>query len=208
MAPASPWPLIHAEREALAEDLSSLDDEQWQARSLCGDWSVRDVLGHMTATARMTPARFFTGLASSGFRFNVMTARDVDRETSRTPAEQLAEFRQLIPASTHPPGPAEAMLGESIIHSEDIRRPLGIARDYPQEAVIRVADFFKGSNLLLGSKKRIAGLELRASDADWATGSGPEVSGPALSLVLAMTGRPAALDDLSGDGLATLRSRF
>jgi len=33
------------------------------------------------------------------------------------------------------------------------------------------------------------------------------VSGPALSLVLAITGRSAALADLSGDGLATLRSR-
>lgn len=208
MAPGSPWPMIHAERKALAEDLSSLDDAQWQAQSLCGDWSVRDVLGHMTATARMTPARFFTGLASSGFRFNVMTARDVDRETAGTPAEQLAEFRRLIPATTHPPGPVEAMLGEAIIHGEDIRRPLGIAHDYPQEGVIRIADFFKGSNLLLGSKKRIAGLELRSTDADWATGSGPEVSGPAISLVLAMTGRAAALNDLSGDGVETLRSRF
>jgi uncharacterized protein (TIGR03083 family) len=208
MATASPWPLIHAEREALAEDLSSLDDAQWQTPSLCEGWSVRDVLGHMTATARMTPARFFTGLASAGFRFNAMTARDISRETARTPSEQLAEFRVLIPATTAPPGPVEAMLGEAIVHSEDIRRPLGITRDYPQEAVIRVADFFKGSNLLIGSKRRIAGVELRASDAQWSTGSGPEVSGPALSLVLAMTGRAAALDDLSGDGLATLRSRF
>jgi uncharacterized protein (TIGR03083 family) len=205
---ASPWPLIHAEREALAQDLSSLDDAAWQTPSLCGGWSVRDVLGHMTATARMTPARFFTGLAASGFRFSIMTARDVDRETAVTPPEQLAEFRKLIPATRHPPGPAEAMLGEAVVHSEDIRRPLGISRDYPQEAVTRVADFCKGSNLLLGSKRRIAGLELRATDARWATGSGPEVSGPAISLLLAMTGRPAALSDLSGDGLETLRSRF
>jgi uncharacterized protein (TIGR03083 family) len=208
MATASPWPLIHAERAALAEDLSSLDDAQWQTPSLCAGWSVRDVLGHMTATARMTPARFFTGLAAAGFRFNAMTARDISRETARSPSEQLAEFRKLIPATTSPPGPVEAMLGEAIVHGEDIRRPLGITRDYPQEAVIRVADFFKGSNLLIGSKKRIAGVELRASDAQWTTGTGPEVSGPALSLVLAMTGRAAALNDLSGDGLETLRPRF
>jgi Mycothiol maleylpyruvate isomerase N-terminal domain len=137
MATPSPWPLIHAEREALAEDLSSLVGAQWQTPSLCAGWSVRDVFGHMTATARMTPARFLTGLAGAGFRFNAMSARDVSRETAR-----------------------------------------------------------------------IAGVELRASDAQWSTGTGPEVSGPALSLVLAMTGRAAALDDLSGDGLETLRSRF
>jgi hypothetical protein len=72
---------------------------------------------------------------------------------------------------------------------------------------VTVADFYKGSNLLIGSKNRIAGLTLRATDTDWSHGSGPEVSGPILSLVMAMTGRKQADDDLSGDGVATLRSR-
>jgi hypothetical protein len=44
-------------------------------------------------------------------------------------------------------------------------------------------------------------------DAQRATASRCE-QWPVLSLVLAVTGRPAALDDLSGAGLATLRSRF
>jgi hypothetical protein len=61
--------------------------------------------------------------------------------------------------------------------------------------------------VLIGSKNRVAGLTLRASDADWSHGTGPEVSGPILSLVMAMTGRKAAIDDLSGEGVATLRSR-
>jgi uncharacterized protein (TIGR03083 family) len=94
-----------------------------------------------------------------------------------------------------------------IVHAEDIRRPLGIKHAYPAEAVTRVADFYKGSNLLIGSKRRIDGLTLRATDADWSHGTGPEVSGPALSLVLAMTGRTAAIEDLDGDGVATLRRR-
>jgi uncharacterized protein (TIGR03083 family) len=208
MATASPWPLIHAERRALAEDLASLDDAQWSTPSLCGDWTVRDVLGHMTATARMTPARFLTEMAGSGFRFNAMNAKNVRRETAGTPAQGLAEFRGLESRTTSPPGPTVAMLGEAIIHGEDIRRPVGIYRDYPTEAVIQVADFFKGSNLLIGSKDRIAGLTLRATDTQWSAGSGPEVSGPVLSLTLAMTGRSAALADLSGDGLATLQARY
>jgi hypothetical protein len=33
------------------------------------------------------------------------------------------------------------------------------------------------------------------------------VTGPLLSLILAMTGRAAAQADLSGEGLATLKSR-
>jgi hypothetical protein len=72
---------------------------------------------------------------------------------------------------------------------------------------VAVADFYKGSNLLIGSKSRIAGLTLRATDADWSHGTGPGVEGPILSLVMAMTGRTAADDDLAGDGVATLRSR-
>ena len=45
------------------------------------------------------------------------------------------------------------------------------------------------------------------ADADWSHGTGPEVKGPILSLVMAMTGRTVADDDLAGDGVATLRSR-
>jgi uncharacterized protein (TIGR03083 family) len=208
MATSSPWPLIRAEREALADDLASLDDERWATLSLCAPWTVREVLGHMTATAKMTPPKFFMKLAGSGFKFNAMVAKDVRVETSGTAAEGLAEFRRVLDATTHPPGPVEAMLGEAIIHSEDIRRPLDIKREYPAAATVRVADFYKNSNLIVGAKNRIAGLELTATDAEWSTGSGPEVTGPIHSLVMAMTGRRVALDDLAGDGLQALRSRF
>jgi hypothetical protein len=98
-------------------------------------------------------------------------------------------------------------LGEAIVHGEDIRRPLGIKREYPMDAVLAVLDFYKSSNTIIGTKSRIAGLTLKATDADWTYGSGPLVEGPALSLVLAGTGRKSALDDLSGDGVETLRSR-
>jgi uncharacterized protein (TIGR03083 family) len=207
MATTSPWPLIHDEREALAADLAALTDEQWATRSLCADWTVRDVLGHMVATAKMTPPKFFAGLAGAGFRFNAMNQKNITREATPNPSDGLAEFRRHLKDTTHPPGPVEAMLGEAVIHSADIRRPLEMSREYPAAALTRVADFFKGSNLLIGAKRRIDGLALRATDTDWSTGSGPEVTGPHLSLVLAMTGRSAALADLSGEGLATLRSR-
>jgi uncharacterized protein (TIGR03083 family) len=205
---ASPWPMIHAEREALADDLAGIDDDKWRTPSLCSGWSVRDVLGHMAATARMTPPKFFLGFARSGFNFNAMTAKDVKRETAGTPQEGLAAFRGLVNATTHPPGPVDAMLAEVIVHSEDIRRPLFIIREYPEASVTRAADFYKGSNLIVGGKKRIEGLRLRATDTDWSTGDGPEVTGPAISLLLAIAGRSAALKDLSGAGLDTLAARM
>jgi uncharacterized protein (TIGR03083 family) len=204
---ADPWPAIHAEREVLATDLSALTDEQWATPSLCAGWTVRDVLGHMTATAKMTPPKFFLALASAGFKFNEMTGREVTRETGGTPADNLAEFRRYAQASTHPPGPAISWLGETVIHGTDIRRPLGLNRAFPEHALVQVADFFKGSNLLIRAKKRIDGLRLQATDASWSTGTGPEVSGPLLSLIMAMTGREAVLGDLSGDGVAQLRER-
>jgi uncharacterized protein (TIGR03083 family) len=208
MAASSVWPLIHGEREALAADLAALTDEQWATPSLCTDWSVRDVLGHLTATAKMTPGAFFADLARARFRFHDMSDQRIAAEATTVPADGLAEFRKHLGDTTHPPGPVQAMLGEAVVHSEDIRRPLGIKRDYPPEAVTGAANFLKGSNLLIGSKRRIAGLGLRANDLEWATGNGPEVTGPAISLLMAMTGRAAVLDDLSGEGVATLRSRI
>ena len=201
------WPAIHAERKALAADLGQVDTQGWSTRSLCSEWSVRDLLAHMTATAKITPGSFFPKLVGSGFSFARLQAKEIARERGTSPADTLAGFEAIVTSVKHPPGPADTMLGETLVHSEDIRRPLGIRHDYPMGAATRVADFFKGSNLIIGAKRRIAGLTLRATDADWSHGSGPEVSGPIMTLVMAMTGRKAVLDDLSGDGVAELRSR-
>jgi len=201
------WPVIHAERKALAADLKVLDEDQWSMPSLDQDWTVRDVVAHMTATAKISPASFFTKIIGSGFSFSRMQAQDIATQRGSSPADTLAAFESIQASVKHPPGPADTMLGETIIHAEDIRRPLGIKHDYPTDAVVQVADFFKGSNLIIGAKRRIAGLTLRATDADWYHGTGPEVSGPILSLVMGMTGRKAATDQLTGEGVATLRAR-
>jgi hypothetical protein len=49
---------------------------------------------------------------------------------------------------------------------------------------------------------------LVANDTGWSYGAGPLVSGPALSLLLAMTGRAAGMSELTGDGAATLGRRL
>jgi len=201
------WPVVHAERKALAADLRGLDAGDWARPSLCGRWTVRDVLAHMTAGATLTPPAFFGQLISSGFSFDKVQEKGVAANRGATPADTLANFESVVTSVKHPPGPTQTWLGETIVHGEDIRRALGIQHKYPADAVVTVADFYKGSNLLIGSKSRIAGLTLKATDASWSHGSGPEVSGPILSLVMAMTGRKEADDDLSGDGVATLRSR-
>ena len=201
------WPTIHDERRALAADLQSRADEDWATPSLCGQWTVRDVLAHMTSAAGMTPPVFFGRLAAAGFNFEKVQQGGVAANRGASAAETLSNFGAQVTSVKHPPGPADTWLGETIVHAEDIRRPLGIEHPYPAEAVLQIANFYQGSNLLIGSKKRIAGLTLRATDADWTHGTGPEVAGPLLSLVMAMTGRQQPLDELTGDGVATLRSR-
>lgn len=99
------------------------------------------------------------------------------------------------------------MLGETIVHAEDIRRPLGIGRAYPIDVVTRVAEYYRGSDLVVVAKGRIGGLKLVAKDGPFTTGSGPLVSGTTLALVMAMTGRATYCDDLEGDGVELLRGR-
>ena len=201
------WVTIANERGALAEDLAGLSGDRWATRSLCPDWTVQDALAHMTSTAHVTTPGFLLGLAGSGFSFDRFTRKGIDRWRGDSPAQTLRSFREAQHSRKHPPGPATTWLGEAIVHAEDIRRPLGIRHDYPVDAVRQVLDFYQGSNALIGTKRRIDGVTLTATDADWTHGSGPEARGPLLSLLLAGTGRKAALDDLSGDGVAILRSR-
>lgn len=207
MGTADIWTLIQSERKALAGDLAGLDEQQWVADSLCGGWTVRDVLAHMTGTAKITPVGFFPKLAASGFSLGRLQAKDIAAEKGSTPADTLARFEAIVPSRKHPPGPGDTMLGETIIHAQDIRWPLGIRHDYPTDAAVRVADFYKNSNLIVGTKRRITGLTLRATDADWSHGTGPEVAGPIIALVMAMTGRKPVARDLHGEGVTTLQSR-
>jgi uncharacterized protein (TIGR03083 family) len=168
---------------------------------------VRDVAGHLIASTEQSPLVFFGRLAKAGFSFDRMVATDARRCGSGDPSSLAAEMRSGALRRNHPPGPLTAMLGEAVVHGEDIRRPLGLSREIPEETLVAVADFYKGSNLLIGAKRRISGLGLKATDASWSNGDGPEVAGPLASLVVAMTGRREAYADLSGEGVATFAKR-
>ncbi|MEV0195646.1 hypothetical protein [Nonomuraea sp. NPDC050691] len=124
-----------------------------------------------------------------------------------TPAETLTRFRRVITSATKPPLSVMAMLGETVVHEEDIRRPLGIRCDYPIEMLTRLADYYQGSDMVVLAKGRIRGLCLVATDGPFTTGSGARVTGPTLALIMAMTGRAGYWDEHEGDGVATLRAR-
>src|SRR5260370_5774926 len=163
------WPTIKAERAALVEDLAAVDDGKWDTSSLCDDWSVRDVLAHMTAAGKMSPPTFFGKLISSGFSFTKLQAKDIATERGTSPADTLSRFKAIVGSTTHPPGPAFTWLGETIVHGEAIRRPLGIAHAYPNEAVAAEADSYHGSDLVIPAQRRIPRRHRNPAD----TGSRP-----------------------------------
>lgn len=202
------WQMIHSERAALAEMLEDLTPQQWAASSLCAGWTVREAAAHVLLGAEQTPAAFFRAMAANGFRFNTMIDRAAHKGGALTPAEIIGRLQARTTTTNHPPGPAVTMLGEVVVHGEDIRRPLGISGADASESTQACLDLFKGANFPLGTKTRIAGLRLVATDLAWSHGAGPEVSGPGRALLVAMTGRSAGLEGLSGDGAPLLASRL
>ncbi|HEY5091679.1 MAG TPA: maleylpyruvate isomerase family mycothiol-dependent enzyme [Acidimicrobiales bacterium] len=207
MSDADTWAMIHAERSRVADMLDELSAEQWSADTLCKGWNVQMVAAHMMNAGEQTGPKFLGGLLANGMRFNVMMDRQAHASARLAPKEIIARIRARTTTTNKPPAAAMAMLGEVVVHGNDIRQPLGIADDSSTAAKVACLEMFKGSNLPVRAKKTIAGLHLNATDADWSFGTGPDVNGPLVALLSAMATRPLA-PTLSGDGVATLRSRL
>ena len=201
------WELVHQERRALIDDLAGLSDEQWESPSLCGGWTVHDVAAHLVDNARTTRLGIVLAMVRARFDFDRQNEAGIAREKGATPAETLDRLRAVVGRRTTPPAPLDSRLVEEVVHGEDVRRPLGIRRDYPSEAVTRaLAHQLTTSVALGGGRQRAAGVRLRASDVDVAVGDGPEVSGPVVSLLMVVSGRAQALEDLTGPGLPRLEA--
>lgn len=202
------WPAVHAEREALTSFLETLDEERWETASLCAGWSVHDVVAHLIDSAKTTRVNFMIGLAAAGFDFDRQNARGVTRERGATPALTLQRLREVTRLTSTPPGSLDTRLVEAFVHGEDIRRALGASGDYPPLAVERALHYQANTSVAFGGgKQHVSGLTLIADDADVSIGDGPVVSGPLVSLLLVVSGRRAALAELSGPGLAELENR-
>lgn len=199
------WPMVHAERAALIEDLARLDDDRWREPSLCEGWTVHDVVAHLVDTALTTRIGFVVGLARARFDFDRQNAVGVERARGADPRETLRRLRLVATRTSTPPAPLDSRLVEEVVHGEDIRRPLGLTRPYPTQAVVRALLLQTRTPASFGGAKELLNrVRLTATDTDLAIGTGPEATGPALSLLLAVSGRRVALDDLSGPGVAAL----
>jgi uncharacterized protein (TIGR03083 family) len=149
-----------------------------------------------------------TRFAGAAFNFSKFNESNIRRYRAGTPDELVAETRASARRTSAPPGPPQVPISEIVAHSEDVARPLGKPMDRAAEALVASLAFYQGAQPLVGAKKRSEGLHLVATDVDWEHGSGPTVSGPAIALLLAMSGRRAGLDDLTGDGVSAMTARM
>jgi uncharacterized protein (TIGR03083 family) len=198
--------MARAERADLAEFLATLTPQQWAAPSLCTKWTFKDVVAHLISYEELgTP-----GLIKRLLKGGVVRANQVGvDEFDPLSPQQLLDFlhNHVTPQGLTAAFGGMIALVDGTIHHQDIRRSLGRPRAIPADRLIRILPLVP-SNPRLGAGRRIRGLRLRAIDVDWARGRGPEVTGPSEALLMAMTGRPAALADLTGPGHATLAARL
>ncbi len=206
MSAASMMSMAHAERADLADFLTTLAPQDWQMPSLCSKWTVKDVVAHVISYEELGTL----GLLKRFAKGWVVRANQVgvDEFAKLSPQQLLAFLRNhLQPRGLTAGFGGMIALVDGTIHHQDIRRSLGRPRSVPADRLERVLGVVPG-NPRLGAGRRIRGLQLRATDVAWAHGRGPEVTGPGEALLMAMSGRRAALADLSGPGCATLAARM
>ncbi|MFZ3270484.1 MAG: maleylpyruvate isomerase family mycothiol-dependent enzyme [Mycobacterium sp.] len=201
------WALAHAERAALAEDLSGISPEQWRRGTLCGKWDVEEVVAHLTAAASLNQWKWLRSMLGARMRPDVHNQRRLIEHRGSTPAGTLDRFRAVIYSTTAPSAHIPAYLGEVVVHAQDIRHPLGLVGTPSVDALTPVAAFFARRDFAVASRTRVAGLQLRADDGPFIAGRGSLVTGSTLALVMSMAGRAPYVDELNGPGVQLLRSR-
>ncbi|MDN5855347.1 MAG: maleylpyruvate isomerase family mycothiol-dependent enzyme [Actinomycetia bacterium] len=201
---------IADERRIVADMLSGLTREQQAKRSLCDEWSVHDVAAHLVMPLEVGMPKFLLTMLACRGDFDRANVR-LTCQQARRPFDEIVEVLRRRAASRFtPPGSGpEAPLTDLLVHGLDIRWPLGLTRDIPEERVQTSLTFLTSrSSRRLVAKGALDGLRFEADDVDWTHGHGPIVSGAAEALLLTFTGRSAALGVLTGDGLPTLRTRL
>lgn len=184
------WPLVHAERHALIADLEGLTPEQWSQPSRCAGWTVHDVVAHLVDVAESTRLGFARDMLTARFDFDRQNERGIARAKGATPAQTLQRLQKAATRTTTPLAPMDTRIVEEVVHGEDIRGPLGLHRRYPVQSIERsLRHQIRTSTRFGGAKELVAGVTLTATDRDLTIGTGPEIRGTALDLLLACSGR-------------------
>ncbi|MEU7812538.1 maleylpyruvate isomerase family mycothiol-dependent enzyme [Pseudonocardia sp. NPDC049154] len=198
--------MAREERGELVDLLVTLTPEQWEAPTLCSEWCVREVVAHMFSydelSRRQLVGRFLRGGPRRANEIGVAAY------AGRSPDELIALAKNnLQPRGLTAGFGGRIALTDGMIHQQDIRRPLGLPRSIPADRLDVALDYARTAPPIR-ARKRIRGLTLTATDLDWTTGEGPEVTGPGEALLMALAGRPGITPELSGPGLPQLARRI
>jgi uncharacterized protein (TIGR03083 family) len=200
--------LARDERADIAEFLATLAPEQWEAPTLCAGWRVRDVVAHMISYDELDGRGLARRFVEGRFLLDRVNAVGVARYGSRSPHELLVLLKDhLEPRGLLSAFGGRVALVDGLIHHQDIRRPLGMPRAVPADRLLVALPFARIAPPIRGFW-RARGLRLVATDLGWATGSGPEVQGPAEALLMAVAGRRDVVAELTGPGQPRLAHRI
>jgi uncharacterized protein (TIGR03083 family) len=195
------WSAVRAMRLRVADLLASLSAAQWEAPSLCRGWRIRDVAGHLSLVPTITTWQMIAAAPRAGFNPHRINTRLARRYGSAAPDEIVARIREHA-GSRHAAAVLDGRdaLFDVIVHSQDIALPLGRECPVPPEFSRAGLDRVWAMGWPFHARRRLAGRTLRATDTDWTAGAGPDLSGPAVALLLLLTGRTAAAaDSLRGE---------
>lgn len=204
------WKQVIRARHEFADLAAGLTADQWVASTLCPGWQSRAVVAHIVQTTDASFKILVPHLVKSGFSPNKALGRAAIAMGERESQAQLLEKLQAcIEVRKAPPviGPA-GFVADVVVHMQDIRRPLALPGTPDRESVHRALEVSLDAPKAHGNQQRIRALRLVADDLEFSTGDGPAVTGSGEALLMAMWGRSVAVEDLNGEGVATLRSRM
>ena len=198
--------LISAERRELAGVLEGLSAEQWRSPSLCAGWTTAHVVAHLTMPFRITEEEFGRGMAEAHGQFTEFSDAVAARDSELPQAQLAGVLRDNIDNPWAPPGGGQpGALSHDLIHGLDIAWPLSITYPIPDRAMTTVLDLIAGPDGQKAFGADLDGIELRATDLDWSSGSGAEAAGPSRDLLLLLARRSLPHDDVTGPGAQRLR---
>lgn len=200
--------LAAQERTDLADFLETLSEEDWRQPSLCEGWSVRDVAAHVSAYDELSWLATMRLMASSGLSLSRANQTCIERSATLSDEELIARLRShAVPRGVTALFGGAVALTDALLHHQDIRRALGRQRTVPKER-LQAALGFAPMARALPAPANMRGLRVAATDLAWSHGKGAEVRGPGEALLVALAGRPQALDELEGSGVEVLTARL
>jgi uncharacterized protein (TIGR03083 family) len=188
--------------------VDTLDDDQWNGQTLCDGWTPHDVLAHLTWFA--DTQSFLSAIEANDFNLAAAIADGVSQLRQRSTTELINTLREYATAPLPIPGaPEQGTVCDIAIHTQDVRRGLGLPGDLIASSLQGCLEFIVTHDYaaIMFDRTKVQGLRLVASDIDWTHGDGLEVVGPAESLMMALAGRPT-LAELTGAGTDTLTGRL